>query len=370
MKRIAIDLLVVLFAFVLNSTCAWSQATAQISGTVRDQSGAVLPGVEITATQTETSVTRSTISNETGSYALPNLAIGPYRLEASLPGFRAFVQTGIELQVNTNPVINPVLQVGQVSEQVEVQANAALVETRTSGIGQVVETARVLELPLNGRSVQDLVLLSPATVQNPTGANVAQGTTAIFNRDGAVNIAGGFNWGVAYTRDGAIHNNAWNGSNISVPFPDALQEFKVETSALSAQNGMHSAGSVSLVTKSGTNEIHGEDFKFVRSGKFNARNPFALARDTLKRNQFGGTLGGPIVKNKLFAFGGYQGTRVRSDPSDRLMFVPTDAMLAGDFTTISSPACNAGRQISLRAPFTNNRIDPALFSPVALKVTS
>src|ERR1041385_650057 len=264
MKRIAIDLLVVLFAFVLNSTCAWSQATAQISGTVRDQSGAVLPGVEITATQTETSVTRSTISNETGSYALPNLAIGPYRLEASLPGFRAFVQTGIELQVNTNPVINPVLQVGQVSEQVEVQANAALVETRTSGIGQVVETARVLELPLNGRSVQDLVLLAPATVQNPAGANVAQGTTAIFNRDGAVNIAGGFNWGVSYTLDGAIHNNAWNGQNISVPFPDALQEFKVETSALSAQNGMHSAGSVSLVPKSGTNEIHGS--KSLRTG--------------------------------------------------------------------------------------------------------
>src|SRR5262249_26362561 len=153
---------------------------------------------------------------------------------------------------------------------------------------------------------------------------------------------------------------------ISVPFPDALQEFKVETSALSAQNGTHSAGAVSLVTKSGTNQIHGDAFEFVRNGKFNARNPFAVALDTLKRNQFGGTLGRPILKNKLFAFGGYQGTRVRSDPSDRITFVPTPQMLTGDFTTITSPACNAGRQIPLRAPFNNNRIDPSQFSPVAL----
>jgi hypothetical protein len=370
MKRVVTRLSSFSIMFFLGCSLVWGQATAQISGTVRDQSGAVLPGVEITATQTETGVARNTVTNETGSYALPNLPIGPYKIEAALPGFRSFLQSGIELQVNSSPVINPVLQVGQVTEQVEVQANAALVETRVSGIGQVVETARVLEMPLNGRSVQDLVLLAPATVQNPSGANVAQGTTAIFNRDGAVNIAGGFNWGVSYTLDGAIHNNAWNGQNISVPFPDALQEFKVETSALSAQNGTHSAGAVSLVTKSGTNEIHGDAFEFVRNGKFNARNPFALARDTLKRNQFGGTLGGPILKNKLFAFGGYQGTRVRSDPSDRLTFVPTDAMLAGDFTAITSPACNAGRQIALRAPFVNNRIDPGQFSPIALKVTA
>src|SRR5207248_2956917 len=127
----------------------WAQATAQISGTVRDPSGAVLPGVEIRATQTETGVARTTVTNETGSYALPNLPTGPYRIEAGLPGFRTFVQSGIALQVNSNSVINPVLQVGQVTEQVEVQANAALVETRSSGIGQVVESARVLELPLN-----------------------------------------------------------------------------------------------------------------------------------------------------------------------------------------------------------------------------
>ena len=134
MKRVALGLSTALVISVLGCNLAWSQATAQISGTVRDQSGAVLPGVEITATQTQTGVVRTSVSNETGSYVLPNLPIGPYRIEAALPGFRTFVQSGIELQVNSNPVINPILQVGQVTEQVEVQANAALVETRTSGI--------------------------------------------------------------------------------------------------------------------------------------------------------------------------------------------------------------------------------------------
>jgi hypothetical protein len=133
--------------FFLSCASLWGQATAQISGTVRDQSGAVLPGVEITTTQTETGVVRNTVTNETGFYVLPNLTVGPYRLEASLPGFRTFVQTGIVLQVNSNPVINPVLQVGQVAEQVQVEANASLVETRTSTVGAIVENERILELP-------------------------------------------------------------------------------------------------------------------------------------------------------------------------------------------------------------------------------
>src|SRR5205814_584642 len=157
MKRIVIGLWSALLFFGLTSSTSWAQATAQISGAVRDQTGAVLPGVEITATQTETGGARMTVTNETGSYILPNLAVGPYRLEAALPGFRTYVQTGIVLQVNSSPAINVVLEVGQVTEQVEVQANAALVETRALGIGQVVENERILELPLNGRQVTDLI---------------------------------------------------------------------------------------------------------------------------------------------------------------------------------------------------------------------
>ena len=146
MQRILTALFIGLLLSVMSCASVWAQATAQISGAVQDQSGAVLPGAEITATQTETGVSRITISNETGSYVLPNLPLGPYRLEAGLPGFRTFVQAGIVLQVNSRPTINVVLQVGQVSEQVEVQANAALVETRSLSVGQVMETARIMEI--------------------------------------------------------------------------------------------------------------------------------------------------------------------------------------------------------------------------------
>jgi hypothetical protein len=146
MKR-TLAVLIGLLSFVLCSTAVWAQVTAQISGTVKDQSGAVLPGVEVTVTNTGTGVSRAAVTNETGSYVLPNLPIGPYRLEAALAGFRTFVQTGIVLQVNTSPVINPVLEVGQVSENVEVQANATMVETRSSGVGQVIENQRILDLP-------------------------------------------------------------------------------------------------------------------------------------------------------------------------------------------------------------------------------
>src|SRR4029453_15258709 len=233
--------------------------------------------------------------------------------------------------------------------------------------GTVMENTSILELPLNGRNMIDLVSLSGATAPAPI-------LNGIAGRDpfskGNVSVAGGLNTGLNYTLDGAFHNNPFDNGYMSMPFPDALQEFKVETGATGAQNGMKSAGSVSLVTKSGTNDFHGDLFEFVRNGKFNARNAFSPRRDTIKRNQFGGTLGGPIVQNKLFVFGGYQGTTIRQDPSDTISFVPTAAMLAGDFTTFASPACNGGRQMNLRAPFINNRIDPALYSKPALVLSS
>src|SRR3954467_9555830 len=144
MKRQVVLVIAVTFILLVTANDGWTQATAQIAGTVKDQSGAVLPGVEVTVTQVNTAATRNAVTNETGSYLLSNLPIGPYRLEAGLPGFRTFVQTGIVLQVNSRPAVNPVLEVGQVSEQVEVQANATLVETRSAGVGQVVENARIL----------------------------------------------------------------------------------------------------------------------------------------------------------------------------------------------------------------------------------
>src|SRR5712692_5493995 len=236
MKRIVITFGIGLLFTTLASNRAWAQATAQISGVIKDQSGAVLPGAEVTATQTDTGITRNTVTNETGAYVLPNLPLGPYKIEATLPGFRTFVQMGIVLQVNSNPVINVTLEVGQAAETVEVQANATLVETRSNGVGQVMENARILELPLNGRQATDLVVLSGAAVQTGTSSSQSmQGGVLI-------SIAGGLSSGVTYQLDGSMYNNPYDGSNLPLPFPDALQEFKVEASGLSAQNGMHSGG--------------------------------------------------------------------------------------------------------------------------------
>src|SRR2546428_8091621 len=320
---------------------AWAQtvSVAQISGTVKDSSAAVLPGVELKVTQTETGVSRTTVTDETGSYTLPNLTVGPYRFEASLPGFSTYVQTGIVLQVNSNPVINVVLQVGQISETLELQADVASVETRSTGVGQVIDNQRVVELPLNGRNLTDLILLSGAAV-----------VTGGFNGNRnyptqAISVAGGSGGGTAYLLDGADHNDLHNNLNLPLPFPDAMQEFKVETSAVPARYGHHASAAVNAVTKSGGNQIHGDAFWFVRNGIFNARNAFAPTRDTLKRNQFGGTIGGPVKQNKLFFFAGYQGTTLRSDPQTSFTLAPTADMRKSDFSAAALPACHPGKQL-------------------------
>src|SRR5438477_7637214 len=362
-ERIRVHVLIGLLLSVLACSDMWAQTTAQVTGTVKDQTGAVLPGVEVTATQTDTELKRSAITDETGSYILTNLPIGPYRLEATLPGFRTYVQNGIVLQVNSNPVINAVLEVGQIADQIEVQADATLVETRNTGIGQVIDNVRVLELPLNGRQAQELIFLSGGAV-----GGGKQNSNRNYPTD-SISVAGGMDNGLTYLLDGGTHNDPFNSLNLPLPFPDALQEFKVETSAVPAQYGQHSAGAINAVTKSGTNEFHGDLFEFVRNGAMNARNTFALKRDSLKRNQFGGTIGGPVVKNKLLFFGGFQGTIQRSNPSDLFAYIPTPAMLAGDWTAVTSPACNGGRQIALKAPFINNTIDPSLFATPSVNVT-
>ena len=193
-----------------------------------------------------------------------------------------------------------------------------------------------------------------------------------------ISIAGGQAFGVAYLLDGAAHNNAFDGFNMPLPFPDALQEFKVETSSQNAQNGTHAGGTVSLVTKSGTNQLHGDVFEFARHHRFNATSPFAginLATgkrldDGLVRNQFGGVLGGPIVRDRLFFFGAYQSSRSTQTPADLVAFVPTAAMMAGDFTAAASAACNTRGAVTLGAPFVNNRITGAQISPAALAIST
>src|SRR6476659_5627249 len=185
-----------LLLLIIAPTIVWAQSTAQISGSIADASGAILPGVEVTVTQTDTGAVRSSVTNETGAYVLTNLPVGPYRVEAALPGFRTYVQTGIVLQVNSNPTINAVLEVGQVADQIEVQADAALVETRSTGVGQVIDNTRVLELPLNGRNVQELIILSGMAVGGGSQASVRNYPTDV------ISVGGGLNDGLTYLLDG------------------------------------------------------------------------------------------------------------------------------------------------------------------------
>ena len=353
---------------LLTSAPAWAQATAELNGRVTDESGAVLPGVTVTATQTETGFTRTVVTGGDGNYLITALQTGPYRLEVSLQGFRTYVQTGIVLQVGATPTVNASLGVGSLEETVSVEAATPLVDVRSAGISEVVEQERILELPLQGRQVTDLIILAGAAVQSTP--NVKSMPGSVFTA-----VAGGLPFGVAYLLDGATHNNPYDNLNMPLPFPDALQEFRVATSGLSADNGVHSGGSVNAVTKSGTNAFHGALFEFMRDKRFNAPAHFAPVGpdgkqldDGLKRHQVGGTFGGPIVTDKLFFFGGYQGTFLRVTPADATTKIPTAAMLAGDFTAFASPACNRGTQVTLRAPFVNNRVDPALFSPAAMNI--
>jgi hypothetical protein len=354
------------FALLLAAAPAWAQAISgsQVSGVVRDASGGALPGAEVTITKVDTGQTRTAITGPDGTYALPNLPVGPYTLRVALDGFNTDVQEGIVLQVSTNPEINVTLAIGALSEQVTVTANAAMVETRSTGVGQVIDNQRVVELPLNGRQATELIFLSGLATSAPAGdLNTNKNYPTV-----TISVAGGQANGMTYIMDGGTHNDPFNNLNLPTPFPDALQEFKVETSALPARYGHHASSAVNLITKSGTNRFRGNAFDFVRNYRFNARNFFAPERDSLKRNQFGGALGGPIAQNRVFFFGGYQGKIERSNPATTFSFVPTAAMRAGDFTAFASPACNAGRQVTLGRGFVNNRIDPALLNPVAVSM--
>ena len=247
-----------------------------------------------------------------------------------------------------------------------VEASAPLVETRNPAIGGVIDNERIEELPLNGRNAADLIAIA--------GAVVSAGPSSSRSMQGGVgySVAGGQAFGVAYLLDGAIHNNPYDNFNLPLPFPDALQEFRVETSAQNAQNGFHSGASVNAATKCGTNAFHGDLFEFVRNHRFNATNPFNAVDpvtgerrdDGLKRNQFGGTLGGPIVADRLFFFGAYQGTKTDERPSEDVRFVPTAAMLAGDFTQLASAACrHRAARITLAAPFVGNQHLPDALQP-------
>lgn len=370
--------LVVLVVACAADADLWAQAVtlAQISGTVRDESGALVPGAEVKVTQTDTGYSRTVVTDDTGAYAIPNLPVGPYRLEVSMPGFSTYVQTGIVLQVRSNPSIHVTLKVGGISERIEVNAGAAMVETRDNSVGQLIDQERIVELPLNGRQISQLVTLSGgATEFVPVSAGQSLTSNKNYPTVSAFSVAGGQGGQTLFLLDGNVNMDPMSNVGLPMPFPDALQEFKVETSSLPANYGMAPAGVVNVITKSGGNTVHGSAFAFMRNYKFNATNTFAAKdefgkrlKDGLKRNQLGGVIGGPILKNRIFYFAGYQGTWESVEPAANVSYVATQAVLQGDWTAMASPACRGGSGITLRAPFVNNRIDPALYSPVALNL--
>ncbi len=338
-----------------------SVSTSQVSGTVRDSSGSVVPGALVRLTQTTTSQVHTVTSGGDGSYLIPNLPIGPYSLQVTKEGFRSYVQNGIVLEISTNPLVNVTLEVGSVSQTVTVEVSAHMVETTNTGVGQLIDQQRVVDLPLNGRQPTQLIILAGGATNAVAGdlqSNKNYPTVAI-------SVSGGLPNGISYLLDGSTHNDPFNNLNLPIPFPDALQEFKVETSSLPAQYGQHASAAVNAVTKSGGNSFHGDAFEFVRNYLFNGRNSYAdpvkLGRDHLKRNQFGGTLGGPIVRDKLFFFAGFQQNTVRSS-SPQSALVPTTTMMSGDFSACASP----GKP--LPAPFVANKVSPSLFSTTALNL--
>ncbi len=318
----------------LAATVVWAQtiSTSQIRGTITDESGAAVAGADVKLTQTATSAVRSATSATDGSYVFPALPVGSYQLEVTRQGFTKYLQTGIVLQVGVNPTIDVTLKVGAMTEQVTVEAQAAMVETQSTGVGQVIAPQQVQDLPLNGRQLTDLLTLT---------GGVSQGRSfrASYPSSATPSIAGGAQGSVAYWLDGGTHNDPLSNQNLPLPFPDTVEEFKVETSSLPAQYGTHPSGAVNVVTKSGTNMFHGDVFEYVRNFMFDSkntrlrqpgRNP--MSSMTLKRNQFGGTIGGPIQKDKLFFFLGWQDTIQRSTNPATPVALPTAAMLAGDFS--------------------------------------
>jgi hypothetical protein len=367
---------------------AQAVAIAEIGGVVTDASGKVVPNAQVTAVETDKQLIRQTTSDNTGHFILSNLPVGPYLLEVKSPGFKDYRQTGISLAVGQTTAINVQLTIGSVSESVEVTANSSMVETKDSAIAQVMEQRKIVDLPLNGRNLTQLLTLTGGGTTAPAGDLTGSKNMGGSNGSGTFSVAGGQANGVSYLLDGGDNNDSFSNVNLPIPFPDAVQEFSVQTNAMQAEFGLHPGGAVNIVTRSGSNSLHGTAFEFLRNYDLNAR-PKGLVtpagavmqpvRDSLKRSQFGGVMGGRIVRDKLFFFGGYQQTVQRSNPGTNTAHVPTALTAVGNFT-VQDAATSAGgcqsKPITLidpttKAPFPNNNMIPqSRFDQASVKLLS
>jgi hypothetical protein len=312
---------VVVSAFVFFALqFAWAGITGSISGVVTDKSGAVIAGASVVATNTQTGVKSAVITDPKGFYNLPTLAIGTYDLEIKKSGFKTYRKTGLVIDANSDLRADASLDVGTISETMEVKSEAAQVETQSTQMGEVIDGAKMTSVPLNGRSFIGLLALQPGVSPyqctssncNDTtqGIGVDETTVSGDQTNGTQSVNGGRLGSNGFMVNGAdAQEGVHNGAAI-LPNLDAISEFRIITNNFDAEYGNFSGGQVNVVTKSGTNRIHGDLFDFLRNTDFDAANYFAGgARGDFKQNQFGGTIGGPIKKDKVFFFGDYQGNR-------------------------------------------------------------
>jgi hypothetical protein len=332
----------------------WAQGSVTVFGAVHDPSGAAVPNVPIILTNQATGVTRRTVSAGDGNYVFTEIPVGSYSLGASAQGFKTFVQNDIRVQVDENRQVNLTLEVGAVTEKVVVTADAAQVETRASGLREVVDSRRMSELPLNGRNPVQLQYL----VAGIGGiAPVGQAQNA------SVSINGSRTASNNYTLDGGDNHDPFFESPSVFPSPDALDEFSIQTSTYSADKGRSGGALMDAVTKSGTNKLHGTLFEFLRNEKFNARNFFSTTVPPFKQNQFGGTVGGPVRHDRTFFFFSYQDTSQRSSPVATTATVLTAAQRSGDFSNLAK----AIKDPVSGLPFPGNIIPASRISPPAAK---
>lgn len=360
----------VLFAAVSVSLLA-QRTTAELMGTVTDTTGAVVPGAQIAVTNESTGVRRTSASNELGYYTIALLPPGAYRIAVSKEGFRPVTRTGIALQVDQVARLDFAMEVGTVTEAIEISANVTKVDTHTATLKEVVDQRRIEELPLNGRDANQLIFLMPGVYGTDDTSGLQQGGSARGVVQPGVSSNGGRGNMVNYALDGAFHNDTYTNAGMAMPNPDALQEFSVQTNNFSAEHGRSAGAVVNAVTRSGTNAVHGSLFWFVRNNALNARNFFATSDDGLKRNQFGGTIGGPVYiprvydgRNKTFFFFSEQEGRQRQRPSDLSTTVLTEAQRRGDFSARSQ----AVRDPVTGLPFPGNIIPLSRMNPLTRSV--
>ncbi|PYR23436.1 MAG: hypothetical protein DMF98_18470 [Acidobacteria bacterium] len=373
-------LIVVAFLLVTSALASAQVTTADLVGTIKDTSGGVVPGVTVTLTNEATGVSRSVTTSDGGAYIFTSLQPGRYRLTAELPGFRKVERTGVELQVNQRAQIDLDLEVGLVSESVLIQGTSPLLETQSSVLGSVIEEKQVQDLPLNGRNFVQLATLSTGVSGAGSGmrGTIMSGTRPDDLRPGTELFANGNRESSNnYLYDGIDNNTRLTLVIVVRPNVEAIKEFKVQTNLFSAEQGRNPGAQVNVVTKSGGNTIHGATYEFLRNDRFDANNFFAnragQQKPPFKQNQFGGAIGGPIIRNKTFFFADYDGFR-QTVGRVFVNTVPTVKMRQGDFSEVAGTIYDPLTTVALpgggitRQPFPGNVIPSSRWDPVTAKL--